>query len=81
VPRPRTAIVPTDIVDYDRRRQRLRSTFDALSLGSISRASFDLRIHQPKVSNVINGVLIDETILTRLEEWAREQREYVPAAS
>jgi hypothetical protein len=81
VPRPRTATMPTDIVEYDRRRQRLRGTFDVLPLGSFSKASFELRIHQSKVSNVINGVLIDETILTRLENWAREQRAPASKAS
>jgi hypothetical protein len=80
VPRPRTATVPSDIVEYSRRQQRLRGAFDALPLGSVSKASFDLRIHQPKVSNVINGVLIDEEILTKLEGWSQEQRGYRAAS-
>jgi hypothetical protein len=74
MPRPRTQVAPDDIVEYSRRRERLRGGFDVLPLGSISRASFDLRIHQPKVSNVINGVLIDQAILERLEEWVADQR-------
>jgi len=81
MPRPRTQTAPNDIVEYNSRREKLRGRFDVLPLGSVSRASFDLRIHQPKVSNVINGVVIDERILTQLEEWANEQVVPVRAAS
>lgn len=68
-------------MEYSHRQKRLRGTFDELPLGSVSQASFDLRIHQPKVSNVINGVLIDEGILTQLERWARDHRLPAKAAS
>lgn len=64
---------PSEASAYATRLQKVVRVFDRLGHGSRQRASFDLRIPPSRLSGVLNGRELNDTILTQLEEWVESQ--------
>jgi len=63
---------PKELVEYDRRRQKVLAEFTALGRGSRQQASYELRIAFQTITNVLNQRIIDPRILSALEGWLEQ---------
>ena len=58
-----------DLLKYDGRRRKVQEAFERMPRGARQECSFELKIAPTYVGGVVNGRIVDEAKLKRIESW------------